>query len=162
MGSILSILASEGLDLLHKFISSGSNEAVDTVKKLTGVDLNRVNTLSQSHIQKLRQFEKDNKDFLIKQIELRNKDTKNARDMIVKLSKTDSWLLKNTGSILALVTVVFSFSLFALLLTGKLSLENPNVALIIGYLGGYVTHILSFYFGSSKNESDKQRMLNDK
>jgi hypothetical protein len=77
--------------------------------------------------------------------------------MNVELSKSDSWLVKNTGSILALFVTLSTFTLFGLLLSGKLTIDNPNVALIAGFVGGYVTTILSFYFGSSKTEADKVR-----
>jgi hypothetical protein len=56
---------------------------------------------------------------------------------------------------IAIFTVLAVFALFGLLLNGNLSIENSNVAMIVGFAGGYVTQILSFYFGSSKTEADK-------
>ena len=77
--------------------------------------------------------------------------------MAIELGKSDSWLLKNTGSLIGIFTVVSSFVLFVLLLNGTLSIENSTVAIIVGFVGGYVSQILSFYYGSSKNEADKDK-----
>ena len=60
----------------------------------------------------------------------------------------------NTGSLIALIVIVFSFYLFYLLISKELTITDSNTALIVGFIGGYVAQILSFYFGASKNESD--------
>jgi len=154
MFGIASILASAGMDLVSKFIDTGEDKAIEVIKEKTGVDLSK--EPSEKDFIKLRQFEQYNKDFLLKQIELMNQDRDSARNMNIELSKSDSWLVKNTGSILALFVTLSTFTLFGLLLSDNLTIDNPNVALISGFVGGYVTTILSFYFGSSKTEADSK------
>ncbi len=158
MIGIASMLASAGMDLVSKFIDTGKDKAVEVLKEKTGIDLSKKDRLSQSEILKLKEFENKNKEFLLKQIELANADRDSARKMNIELSKSDSWLVKNTGSILALFVTLSTFILFGLLLNGNLTIDNPNVALIAGFVGGYVTTILSFYFGSSKTEADNKRL----
>jgi len=158
MIGIASMLASAGMDLVSKFIDTGKDKAVEVLKEKTGIDLSKKDRLSQSEILKLKEFENKNKEFLLKQIELANADRDSARNMSIELSKSDSWLVKNTGSILALFVTLSTFILFGLLLNGNLTIDNPNVALIAGFVGGYVTTILSFYFGSSKTEADNKRL----
>jgi hypothetical protein len=87
---------------------------------------------------------------------LRYSDIANARDMNVNLQQSNSWLAKNTGSVIAMVTMVLCFSLFAGVLFGKVELSEGNVGMLIGGAIGFVTQILSFYFGSSEpNIKDK-------
>jgi len=158
MFNIINILANAGMELVSNFIDTGKDKAVEILKEKTGIDLSKKDKLSQSEILKLKEFENKNKEFLLKQIELANADRDSARNMNIELSKSDSWLVKNTGSILALFVTLSTFILFGLLLNGNLTIDNPNVALIAGFVGGYVTTILSFYFGSSKTEADKHRI----
>jgi len=158
MGAILGLLANAGVNLVEKFVGAGEDKAIEVIKEKTGIDLAKKQNLSQEDILKLKEFENKNKEFLLKQIELANADRDSARNMNIELSKSDSWLVKNTGSILALFVTLSTFVLFGLLLNGNLTIDNPNVALIAGFVGGYVTTILSFYFGSSKTESDSKRL----
>ena len=158
MGAILGLLANAGVNLVEKFVGAGEDKAIEVIKEKTGIDLAKKQNLSQEDILKLKEFENKNKEFLLKQIELANADRDSARNMNIELSKSDSWLVKNTGSILALFVTLSTFVLFGLLLNGNLTIDNPNVALIAGFVGGYVTTILSFYFGSSKTESDFKRL----
>ena len=156
MFGLTSILTNAGIDLVSKFIDTGKDKAIEIIKERTSVDLSK--EPSNEDLIKLKEFEKNNRDFLLKQIELMNQDRDSARKMSVELSKSDSWLVKNTGSILALFVTLSTFTLFGLLLNGNLTIDNPNVALISGFVGGYVTTILSFYFGSSKTEADSKRL----
>jgi len=155
MFGIASMLADAGMNLVSKFIDTGKDKAIKVIKEKTGVDLSK--EPSKEDFIKLKEFENKNKEFLLKQIELMNQDRDSARNMSIELSKSNSWLVKNTGSILALFVTLSTFILFGLLLNGTLTIDNPNVALIAGFVGGYVTTILSFYFGSSKLEADKVR-----
>lgn len=85
-------------------------------------------------------------------------DKQSARDTSVALQEsTANWLVKSTGSMIAIGTIIASFTLFVLLLIGTIDMANPAVTLILGFAGGYITQILSFYFGSSKQHVDENR-----
>jgi len=156
MFGIATMLEAAGSKLLSKLINTGSEKAKEFIEKKTGVNLDK--EPSNEDVKKLVEFEKKNSEEIQKRLESILKDKQNAREMNVELSNSNgSWLIKNTGSIIALTTIIAVFALFGLLLHGDLSIENPNVSLICGYAGGYVMAILSFYFGSSKTEADKVR-----
>ena len=145
---ILGALLSAGINI---FKDATEEMALKGIKKVTGLDLSKKKELSKSDIATIRR----NEVAISKELELIYEDKQSAREMTVELSKSDSWLLKNTGSLIGIFTVVSSFVLFVLLLNGTLSIENSTVAIIVGFVGGYVSQILSFYYGSSKNEADK-------
>lgn len=158
MGAILGLLANAGVNLVEKFVGAGKDKAIEVIKEKTGIDLSKKQNLSQEDILKLKEFENKNKEFLLRETEAFLKDKQNARNMAIEISKNGKdWLVRNTGSLIALFVVTAVFILFGLLLNGNLSIENSNVAMIVGFTGGYVTQILSFYFGSSKTEADKVR-----
>jgi len=158
MFGIATILANAGLDLLSNLINEGEDKAINLIKDKTGIDLSK--PPSKDDILKLKEFEEKNKELILNQLELILKDKQSARNMSIELSKSSSWLLKNTGSLIALFVVTAGFILFILLLLNMLSIDNPNVAMILGFVGGYITQILSFYFGSSKTEADTKGKYN--
>jgi hypothetical protein len=82
-------------------------------------------------------------------------DIANARDMNVKLQQNGSYIAKNTASILSLAVVGLCFCLFYLVLMGELTLGEGNVGMLIGGAIGFVTQILSFYFGSSEIKGER-------
>jgi hypothetical protein len=66
-----------------------------------------------------------------------------------------SWLIKNTGSIIALTVVFATFALWFIMLTGLAKGVQENILFAInGGLTTAVGFILSFYFGTSKTEAD--------
>ena len=77
-------------------------------------------------------------------------DIASARDMNIRVQEMGSFLAKNTSHILALVVIGLCFSLFYLVLIGAITLSEGNVGMLIGGGIGFVTQILSFYFGSSE------------
>jgi hypothetical protein len=145
MIGIVGMLAKAGFDYLA---DTGEDIAKDAVKKATGIDLNGKTELSVDEIAKI----KGSREALNRELELLLKDKADARAMSVALSQSDSWLLKNTGSMIGMFTVVISFVLFGLILAGFVDMSNPSVSLVVGFAGGYITQILSFYFGATKNK----------
>ncbi len=144
---MIGTLVSLGLDL---FKDKAEDVVFAGIKKATGIDLTGVNPaeLSEAQINKIKAAEAN----IAKEMELIYADKDSARRMAVELGKSDSWLLKNSGSMIGLFVVIMSMSLFGLLLSGQLTIANSNVAMIVGFAGGYITQVLSFYFGSSKNK----------
>lgn len=93
----------------------------------------------------------------LKDIELKAKkillyDIQDAREMNIKMQEIGSFLAKNTSHILAICVVVMCFMLFYMILYGKLTLGEGNVGILVGGAIGFVTQILSFYFGSSEQK----------
>lgn len=94
------------------------------------------------------------KEFEISAKKLLNEDRKDAREMNVKLQTNGSFLAKNTASILAMGVVGLCFVLFYMVLFGRLSLGEANTGMLIGGAIGFVTQVLSFYFGSSNQNEE--------
>ncbi len=86
-------------------------------------------------------------------------DMDSARAAFTKMSNSHtSWLIKNTGSIIALTVVFATFALWFVMLTGLAKGVGENILFAInGGLTTTVGFILSFYFGTSKTEADAKR-----
>jgi len=70
------------------------------------------------------------------------------------------WLTKHVASILALLTLILSFTLFYVLIFFPLQVEKKDIVIyILGVLSAIDTQIFSFYFGSSKDAEVKNRMI---
>jgi gas vesicle protein len=104
------------------------------------------------HLEKNPQDATKLKEIELRAKELLNQDRKDARDMNVRLQEYGSWLVKNTASILAIGVVSLCFALFYMVLFGRLSLGEANTGMLIGGAIGFVTQVLSFYFGSSQDK----------
>lgn len=87
-----------------------------------------------------------------------NSDIDNTRDNFLKISQSHtSWLIKNTGSIIALTVVSATFALWFVMLTGEGEVKGASENILFAINGGLTTavgFILSFYFGTSKTEAD--------
>jgi hypothetical protein len=78
----------------------------------------------------------------------------------------NNWLKDNVGPILALLTVIGTFSLFGLAFFLKVDGPNEKVLfLVIGALSSIATTVVTYYFGSSEGSARKNEILkgmNDK
>jgi hypothetical protein len=92
---------------------------------------------------------------------LRLQDVANARETSIKRQESKDWLVRVTGSIIALLTILFAFALDSFILyeafKNGITELNPIVTLIAGYSSARAIQVLSFYFGDSKVNADKQR-----
>ena len=71
-------------------------------------------------------------------------------------------LNKLVTPILALGSVILSFSLFAVLIFIDVKAEAKDILIyILGVLSAAVTQILSYYFGSSSGQADKEEKLKE-
>lgn len=86
-------------------------------------------------------------------------DIDKTHEAFLKLSQSHtSWLIKNTGSIIALTVVIATFGLWYVMLMGLAKGVGENILFAInGGLTTTVGFILSFYFGTSKTEADAKR-----
>lgn len=106
-------------------------------------------------------FKAREKELDIKEQEIYLNDKDSARNMNIELSKSDSWLLKNTGSMLAWLIVIGTMAIdYLVAFEGlKQSVEDKEVLMfILGAMNTYTASIISFYFGSSKTEADKDKL----
>ncbi len=161
MGAILGLLANAGMDLVSNFIDSGKDKAVKVIKDKTGIDLSNKENLSQAEIQKLKEFQDKNKDFLLKQIELANEDRANARDMQKEALKQNSWFAKNFIYLFASIWSIFSMTYIALITFYTIPQTSQRFAdTILGFLlGTIVSAIIQFFFGSSLGSKNKDEIL---
>ena len=108
--------------------------------------------LAQATPEQLAEIKKAELDFEVRMKELEvdvfaleTKDIQNARE-----SFSEDW----TARAIALLSIVL-FGGYVLLVTGQPADDNDlNVVnLVLGYLGGIVSSVVSFYFGASKSGS---------
>lgn len=86
-------------------------------------------------------------------------DKDSARNMAVSIQVSKDWMVRNTGSIIALFTVTSAFIMDAYLLYlastgGEI---NSMYTLIAGGTSVKAVQVLSFYFGDSKSTADAGR-----
>lgn len=92
------------------------------------------------------------------------KDRSDARNRELQIATSDAapMLNKLVTPILALGSVILSFSLFAVLLFIDVKAEAKDILIyILGVLSAAVTQILSYYFGSSSGQADKEDKLKE-
>ena len=72
----------------------------------------------------------------------------------------NNWLKENVGPILALFTVIGTFSLFGLAFFLKIDGTNEKVLfMVIGALSSIATTVVTYYFGSSEGSSRKNEII---
>ena len=106
---------------------------------------------------KLKKLESDER---IQNLNAYYADKDSARDMAVDIQVSKDWLVRNTGSIIALFTVIsaFTMDLYLLYLVQSNETINSMFTLIAGAVSTRAVQVLSFYFGESKSNADNQRV----
>jgi hypothetical protein len=151
--AVLAPLLAQGLGLISNAVMAKGKEWVESK---TGVNLDQ--PLSSEDTLKLRQFEMDHQEELMK-IRVEEKrlgieelqayigDTKSARDMNTRINESAnaSWLSKNVVAILALIVITTGFALLAV--TKEADVRTAVV--------GLMTLVLGFFFGSSSSSRSK-------
>lgn len=150
LAPIVAPLLSQGLNLLSNAVLAKGKEWVE---EKTGVNLSQ--PLSAEDVTKLRQYEMDHEEELLK-LRLEDKrldlnDVQGARDMNTRINESANatWLAKNVPAILALVVVFAGFVLLAWT-------SQPDVRTAVV---GLMTLVLGFYFGSSSSNKVKDEAL---
>jgi len=178
IAAITSMLADKGLNVVKNAIEGGADKAIDYVSKKTGIDLSsedvKKNGLTNEQIVKLQELESSDK-IELEKLALENKkednrhdefntsevlkDKDSSRKMNVNLQSSKDWLVRNTGSIIAIFVVVSTFGLWFSMLIG--ATEELNQTVIVGINNSLTLslgYVLAFYFGSSKTEADSKRI----
>lgn len=101
-----------------------------------------------------REFEAKMKEMDVDVFKLEVKDRDSARDFGVK-SGVGAWMQVAVGSI---IIAMFGYIVYRVM-TGGIDLSDPNQAIMVGTLIGYVSskadQVVSFLFGSSQGSKDK-------
>lgn len=129
------------------------------VKALTGIDLES-KELTPEQKAKLVEMEVEIKKIDFEKLKLEYEDKASARLFGVNIQQSQDWLVRNTGSLIALFTVLSAFILDMLLIYMVVNDTNVNpiYTLIQGAMNVRAVQVLSFYFGDSKVNADKQRI----
>lgn len=149
-----------GIDFLDKLISEVGLPLVKKgIKTTLGIDLES-KELTNEDKQKIidSQIEIMNLDF--KTLELGYQDKNNARNFGVNIQVSQDWLVRNAGSLIAIFTIISAFILDLLLIYMVMNGTNVNpiYTLIQGAMNVRAVQVLSFYFGDSKVNADRQRI----
>ena len=88
-------------------------------------------------------------------------NSESAREREVKITESEhaSWLQKNVAPIIALVVILFTFTLWTLVLFRHYEPKSSE-SLILGALSTLVGTILNYYFGSSMSSLKKDEAFN--
>lgn len=156
------------MGFLQTLLSGGASTLVDSVGKvLDDVSTSKEEKLNLNlELQKAQmQYETDMKKMNNEERQMNLADTASARQMAqtIQTSAAAPWLAKNISPILAIVTILITFTLFYLILfegDEKMVNDKKDIILyILGALSAITTQIFSFYFGSSTGSSSKNDML---
>lgn len=160
-------LVSQGLSLLG---NAALAKGKDWVEQKTGVNLDQ--PLSQEDVTKLRQFEMDHEEELIRlrledkrldleEMKVHAANTQGARDMNKEAMKSDDPVVRRFIYFYAIFWSVASAIYIGFITFGEIPKDNVRFAdTILGFLlGTIVATIINFFYGSSKGSQDKTAAL---
>jgi len=92
--------------------------------------------------------------------EVKDRSDARNRELQIATSEAAPLLNKLVTPVLALGSVILSFALFGVLIFIDVKPEAKDILIyILGVLSAAVTQILSYYFGSSSGQADKEEQL---
>ena len=92
--------------------------------------------------------------------EVKDRSDARNRELQIATSEAAPLLNKVVTPVLALGSVILSFTLFAVLIFIDVQPEAKDILIyILGVLSAAITQILSYYFGSSVGSKDKDEQL---
>ena len=148
-----------GIDFLDKLISEVGLPLVKKgIKTTLGIDLES-KELTAEDKQKIMDSQIEIMKIDFKTLELGYQDKNNARSFGVNIQTSHDWLVRNTGSLIAIFTIISAFILDLLLIYMVMNGTNVNpiYTLIQGAMNVRAVQVLCFYFGYSKVNADRQR-----
>ncbi|MGI9158918.1 MAG: hypothetical protein ACR2K1_04115 [Saprospiraceae bacterium] len=162
---VVATLLKNGLSLLGNAVLA---KGQDWVEKKTGVKL--APDMTPEQLAALKQAELAHEEELLK-IQLENSklayaDTADARSREVKIATAPEapLLTKIITPALALIVILLTFSLFAVVMFNQSPVEPSRkdvLIYVLGVLSAVSTQVASYYFGSSASSSIKNEMLRD-
>ena len=105
-------LAGIGVEFVKDLIMDNGEDLVkEGIKKVTGIDLNKkeVKDLTPEEIVKIKESELAIRNIDYEIIKLTMNDRLDARSRDINLMPSKDWMVRNTGSILAIFTVLTAF-----------------------------------------------------
>lgn len=159
---IVGMLLEQGLSLIGNAVLA---KGKDVIEQATGVKLDESKPLSNEDVLKLKQYELEHEEELLRlQIEdnkldleaykIQVADTSNARDRELKINESvnASWLAKNTSSLLALgFTVIFLALGFLSVFDVGVNYREAPFNSVYNTMGQIIMLIVGYYWGSSKD-----------
>lgn len=175
-------LAKNGLDLLAGIfrgaVDKGTEKVADLIEEKTGIDISKAaedRGLTQEELVKLKDFELQNQEQLIKHSEVveqlsleRDKaylaDVQSARTMQNSaMTSSDEYVRRFVYRFAVLLTVLSFGFIYLVLFQGDKIIDDKNkdlVNTIVGFLlGTTMSTIVGFFYGSSKGSSDKNEQI---
>lgn len=160
---ITAALLGLGINFVKDLVTDHGEDLVKQgIKKVTGIDLNKTEPkdLTPEQINLIKQSELEIRNLDFKKLELYYTDKADSRNHNVNIQIAKDWLVRNTGSIIGLFTVISAFVLDLVILYMVFNnIEvSPILTLIAGANNVKASQVLSFYFGDSKTNADSRRV----
>jgi hypothetical protein len=156
------------MSFISSLFSGGASQLVDSV----GNVLDKVVTTKEEKMQLENELKKADFEFQIemqklgveeKKLAYGDIDSARKREADVQTSSNATKLSKNVSPILALGTVLLTFTLFYILIFRPDMCSNGQtkdvLIYILGVLSAILTQVYSFYFGSSQGSQAKNALI---
>ncbi len=170
--AILTPLLGNGLNLVANAVMA---KGKDYVEKKLGVelkpdmsseDLARVQIAQMEHEEELLKLRLEEDKLDLAELEMRLKDTNDARVRETQIVTSDKAPLLNKiiTPILALGLLGITFTLFGIVLFQASPIDPSRkdiLIYILGVLSAVATQVVSYYFGSSQSSKDKTEALKE-
>jgi len=170
--AILTPLLGNGLNLVANAVLA---KGKDFVEKKLGVelkpdmsseDLARVQIAQMEHEEELLKLRLEEDKLDLAELEMRLKDTNDARVRETQIVTSDNAPLLNKliTPILALGLLGITFTLFGIVLFQASPIDPSRkdiLIYILGVLSAVATQVVSYYFGSSQSSKDKTEALKE-